>query len=576
MNGLRSETASGGRIKARYRTARTVAIVVILVVSAAVIYAAASYGRQRTEEQLLHKAAETLAVQAEILSGVLEKYRLLPPLLARQNNIAAIFRDDMPWPQRVARAQIKAEEIAGMSGAREVSFFWPDGTLLASARGIYKAENSGARELTETATQGRLGRMVVALSSADRAYAFSSGVRRDSRFLGIVVVYVGFEGIEATWSLSTNPIFISDENDRIILTNRHDWRLKTASNLFGIVDSGDYANLMRDLPLLKWQLHVLADLSPAHASAVTAGAIAAVICLLLGAGILLLLSRRELTERQLRKDRALALRLERIVRDRTRALVHTNESLSHEVEERRQAEEKLRQTQAELIQTAKLAVLGQMAATLSHEMNQPLAAMRTYAANARRFLELNRPVDASSTLARISAMVDRMAELSGALLSFSRKPGTESRPVSLESVIEEALILVRPRAAQAGVKLAVDKTLGAMTVLGGRIRLSQVFVNLVNNAIDAMKNRKGGMVRIAAKRLDDEIVVSISDNGPGIPDDLRSVVFDPFFTTKPQGEGIGVGLSIVYNIVQEFGGSIRLLDAPGTGATFEIRLKAAD
>ena len=134
------------------------------------------------------------------------------------------------------------------------------------------------------------------------------------------------------------------------------------------------------------------------------------------------------------------------MRDRTRALSITNRSLSHEVEVRREAEERLRKYQDELIQTAKLAALGQMSTALSHEYNQPLAAIRSYADNALRFLDRGMTSEVSGNLTRINGLVDRMAELSRTLLSFSRKPGATIGPVPLGTVIDEALLLARPRA----------------------------------------------------------------------------------------------------------------------------------
>lgn len=566
---------SGRKIRHAYSRLRQLIALGVISASLLIVFLTADYFGNQAEQQLNQKAAETLAVQSETLSGVLEKYRLIPPLLTRQNDIADLFLDADPDVGR-ERAHIRAEEVAGLSGAREVAFYWPDGRLLASARDVYHDQVKDLGELIDAARQGRLGRMAVALSTPDRAYAFSAGVRRNGALIGIIVVYVGFEGIEAAWSLSTNPIFVSDETGTIVLTNRPAWRLKPARDIINAdTIRNPYRNMQRDLPLLKWELHVISSLGPARAARLTAALVATIICVVSAVGIFLVLGRREQQELQLRRDRAQALRLERIIRDRTRALTVTNLTLSHEVEERRQAEEKLRRTQAELIQTAKLAVLGQMAATLGHEMNQPLAAMKTYAANAARFLELSRPSDVVGALQRISAMVDRMAELSGALLSFSRKPGTEMRPIPLSSALDEALILVRPRAAKSEVTIHEPDNADDLAIIGGRIRLSQVFVNLINNAIDALKGRSDGEIRLLARREAEEIVVTIADNGPGIAADVAERIFDPFFTTKPPGEGIGVGLSIVYNIVHEFGGSIRLVEGAQPGCIFELRLRAA-
>ncbi len=570
-------TESGRDIKARFGKARRIALAFALVLSALVIYAAVNYWTEQAAAQIRQKAAETLAVQTEILSGVLQKYRLLPPLLGRQDDIAALFTSDWPWPQKQALAKLKAEEVAGMSGAREVTFLMPDGALFASARDIYRPEPAGSAELTSAARHGILGRIAVSLDNADRAYAFGAGVRRGGELLGVIAVYAGFEGIEEAWSLSTNPVFVSNESGIVILTNRPEWRLKPAALILNDrSNQRRYVDLLRDLPLLGWQLHVLAEQAPARNAGLIAATVTTLLCIVAGATVLLVLNRREGVQLQMRKDRAQSLRLERLVRDRTKALSLINQSLSHEVDERIQAEQKLRKAQTELIQTAKLAVLGQMAATLSHEMNQPLAAMRTYADNAGRLLALDRPADVASTLDRITAMVDRMAELSGALLSFSRKPGVEKRQVSLAAVLNEALILVRPRAAREGVKLSESAGLEDFKVLGGRIRLSQVFVNLINNAIDALRGQADAQIVISARREGDDVVTLIADNGPGIPAEIHDAIFDPFFTTKPPGEGIGVGLSIVYNIVQDFGGSIRLIDRGENGCTFELRLRAAD
>lgn len=568
---------AGKGSRARYREVRLVTLVALLCLSAILIYGTASYWKQRAAALVEQEAAETLAVQTEILTGVLEKYRMVPPLLSRQNDVVALFPNVGDIVISRERAKAKAEEIAGLSGAKEVIFLLPDATLLAAARDIYHGRAPGAAALTQAARFGILGRQAVSLESPDRAYAFSSDVRRNGTLVGVIIAYIGFEGIEATWSLTTAPVFVTDEQNVIILTNRPQWRHRQVSEVLSEAGNSEaYVNLARNLPLLGWQLHVLADQAPARRAGITAGGVAALLSVLAGAAVLLYLSRRERLERQTRRDRAQALRLERIVRDRTRALSLTNEELSYEVEERKQTEEKLKQAQAELIQTAKLAVLGQMAATLSHEMNQPLAAMRTYANNAVRFLELSRSGDATSALNRIAAMVDRMAELSGALLSFSRRPGTEKRPVKLGAVLDEALILVRPRAKKAGVSLKVAEGIGNLELLGGKVRLSQIVVNLVNNAVDALHETTKPQVFIDARQEGNLVLLIISDNGPGIPTELRERIFEPFFTTKLQGEGAGVGLSIVYNIVQDFGGSIRLAEGDEPGCTFEIRLEAAD
>ena len=576
---------SGRRIRRDFRRIRLIAGLAMALVSIAAIAFFARYRGEEARAAVEHKAAETLAVQRETLAGVLDKYRLLPPLLARQDDIAELFRGG-PSSGEPERAHRKAEEVAGLSGAKDVAFLYPDGRRLGSARGVFPGGSADRAALIDAVMQGRLGRAAVSLDSDERAYAFASGVRHNGTIIGVVVVYVGFDAIEATWSLSANPIFVSDPAGLVFLTNQAEWRL---APLETIVD-GDlpeqrftvagtpvpHIDLVRDLPLLNWRLHVLADTRPVAQARLAGGLMAALACLLAAIVVAILIHRRERSVLARRGERVAALRLERMVRDRTRALSDTNRSLSTEIAERRQAEDRLRKAQADLVQAAKLAALGQMSAALSHEFNQPLAAIGTYAENAGRFLERRREDLVGENLKRIGAMVERMAELSRTLLSFARRPGTSIAPVPLGAVVDEAMILVRPRARKAGVRLAIDERLRGVDVLGGRTRLSQVFVNLLNNAIDALSERSDAEIRIALESAGETVVVLVADNGPGIPEALRRSVFEPFFTTKEAGSGIGIGLSIAYSIAQDFGGGIELRDAPEGGCVFAVRLTAAE
>ncbi|MGF0540458.1 sensor histidine kinase [Agrobacterium sp. ES01] len=580
-----SDPSSGPRTHRRFHHARLALALLLIFISAVTIYATAKFSGNQAADEIRRKSLETLGVQAETLSGVLEKYRLLPPLLSRQNDIGLLFDTSETLESPAARAAAKAEEITGMSGAQEVVFIRADGSVLASARGLFSGEPPGKATLLETARQGRLGRAAVSMESGNRAYAFSSGIRRDGRFVGIVAIYVEFDSIEATWSLSTDPIFVSDERGIIFLTNRTAWRLKKVEDVLdrdertGFMKLREttlvHTDLVRDLPLLGWQLHVLGDIRPVESAAYTGAIIAFLACLSLALMAAFVLHRRELSVMRRRRDRATALRLERIIRDRTKALSDSNLSLSREVEERLLAEEKLMKTQMDLIQAAKLAVIGQMSTTLSHEINQPLAALKTYAENTKRQLDKGRIDHAVENLGRISAMVDRMAELSSALLSFSRKPETTKGAIGLGQALDEALILVTPRARKCGVAIELDPRLRDVSVIGGRVRLSQVFVNLITNSIDVLQGTRGGRIKLVLEQAGERISILVTDNGPGISPELRPSIFDPFFTTKEVGSGIGIGLSIAYNIVHDFGGAIDLVDRDDQGCSFLVTLVAA-
>lgn len=572
-------------IEKKFRFIRTGLFVVWVILSAIIVAWSVRSSTERAHSDVMQKAGETLAVQTEILSGVLDKYRLLPPLLSRQSSIRTLFVRDVAGNAQTIDARRTAESITGMSAARDVAFFFPDGELLANARGKSAESAVALPELIEVARQGRLGRAALSYGGDDRTYAFSSGVRRDGKFVGVVIVYVDFYRVEAAWALSARRIFVTDKSGTVFLANDPDWRLKPLSDLretgqpTRYLINGEFEDrldLMHRLPLLEWDLHVLADPSPVETARITAASIATLACLLAGMIVLVLLRRNEVAILRTRTDRATALRLERVVRDRTRALSVTNRSLSHEVEVRREAEDRLRQTQDELVQTAKLAALGQMSAALSHEYNQPLAAIRTYADNALRFLERGATSEVSGNLSRINGLVERMAELSRTLLAFSRKPGATVGSVPLGTIIDEALLLARPRARAAGItNIHVGPAVSDLYVQGGRVRLGQVFVNLVNNAVDALAATVDASVEIDARRDGDRVVVTVTDNGPGITPEELAKVFDPFFTTKGIGEGIGIGLSIVDNIIRDFGGTIEASNRPEGGACFTVTLRAA-
>lgn len=577
---------SRATIERRFRLARSTLFVVWAMASIAIVFWSVRAAHDRATADVLQKAGETLAVQTEALNGVLDKYRLMPPLLARQSSIASLFIRDGDGNPQALDANHMALELAGMSAAKDVAFLFPDGEVLAHAHGEFVANGVGLKQLVEVARLGQLGRMALSLPNGDRTYAFSSGVRRNGKFVGVVIVYVDFYRVEAAWALSAYPIFVTDPSGSVLLANQPDWLLQPIGQFMAVntkeaaflIDGGlrNRIDLTRNLPLLGWDLHVLADPAPVLAARLSAGTIATLACLIAGLLALILMRRKENAIFRARSDRATALRLERVVRDRTRALSVTNQSLSREVEVRRSAEERLRKTQADLIQAAKLAALGQMSAALSHEFNQPLAAIRSYADNAVRFLDRGNTGEVAGNLGRINGLIDRMAELSRTLLAFARKPGHTSGPVPLGNVVDEALLLARPRARAAGVAIETDGTLERFLVEGGRIRLSQVFVNLVNNAVDALQGRDDGRVRIEARGDGDTVLVTVSDNGPGIAANEINQVFDPFYTTKGVGEGIGIGLSIVDNIIRDFGGSIHVYNRDEGGACFEIRLRRAE
>ena len=260
--------------------------------------------------------------------------------------------------------------------------------------------------------------------------------------------------------------------------------------------------------------------------------------------------------------------------ERTSELRQINQELMREITEREKAEAVLRTAQEELVQAGKMALLGQMAAGVAHEINQPLMAMRALADNARVLLQRDRSDAAAENLESIAALTQRMGRITAQLKSFARKAPAAYERTDLALCVRNALALLdnRIRAERVDVHADVPPLLAEAE----SNRLEQVLVNLLANSLDAMKQQSGPkVVTVRALAGEGRVVLRLADNGPGVAAQAAQRLFEPFFSTKPQGEGLGLGLAISASIVRDFGGALRL--APSReGAAFEIDLKLCE
>lgn len=277
------------------------------------------------------------------------------------------------------------------------------------------------------------------------------------------------------------------------------------------------------------------------------------------------MTERNQYEQSLREARD---QLENRVQERTQALSDTNERLRTEIEQHQR-------TQDELVQTAKLAVLGELSAGINHELNQPMTAIRAYADNARQFLTLNRTERVEQNLTEIAGLTERMSKIIAPLKVFSRKSSGQAEPVSLAEVRNGAMSVLFGQLQAEQVDVEWPSQLDEPLVMGDMVRLEQVMVNLLGNAIDAMTDCSMKRIEIGYAADNDWVTLRIRDHGPGIDPSELGKVFEPFYTTKPASEGLGLGLSISHRIVESLGGKLSASNHSDGGACFELCLQRA-
>lgn len=335
----------------------------------------------------------------------------------------------------------------------------------------------------------------------------------------------------------------------------------------------------RILPGTAWRLTVFSHAEQVEQIARMQGALATT-----GAALVLICLAMARERRRRVRDRLAAREalqqandaLERKVAARTADLSATNIRLQREVEERTRAENTLRSAQNELIQASKLAVIGQLSTSIAHELNQPLAALSTLSHNAIRLQKRGELGMVESNLERICQMVDHMGQLTGHLKTFARKSNGAPCPVAVQQALQNALYVQEQRLRSLHIEVIHRQEDATITAWCDPIRLEQVLINLIGNAIDAMAGMQQAQLRIDVDRHARCARITIRDIGPGLDEDTERHMFEPFYTTKEAGVGLGLGLSISAGIVHDFGGTLTGINAPDGGALFTLEIPLGD
>ncbi|TDV43899.1 two-component system C4-dicarboxylate transport sensor histidine kinase DctB [Pseudomonas helmanticensis] len=575
-------------------TSRTLrlSLYTLLIIAGAAL--AATLAIRHAEHQALEedaaRANQQLALYANSLHTLIDRYRALPAVLALDPQLRAALAGAVDADEQAA-LNLKLEKINGAAQSSTLELLDRTGLAVAASNwrlpSSYVGHNYGFRPyFSQTRTQGTGRFYAVGVTSGIPGYFLSSAVLGDNdAFLGAMVVKLEFPELEREWSQGNDTLLVSDARGIIFIANQPGWRYRalrplnardmdeikatrqydkqslqplTHLSLRRFDDNSDLRRvegpqgtadyLWESLPLSAegWTLHLLRHPQVAFEDLRNAGLAAAGVWLALVFLLLFLNQRWRLSKiRQRNREE-----LEQLVEERTRDL---------------------RTAQDGLVQSAKLAALGQMSAALAHEINQPLTAQRMQLATLRLLLEHGRVDDAYKALKPVDEMLTRMAALTGHLKTFARKsPSGLRERLDLATVVDQSLQLLDARLRDEQVSLVLHLTRPAW-VRGDAIRLEQVLINLLRNALDAMQGKQCKRLEIRLEADEQLWRLSVSDNGDGIAEEHLGQVFDPFFTTKPVGDGLGLGLAVSFAIVHESGGRLSA-DNGDSGAVFSLTL----
>jgi len=553
-----------------------------------------------------HIAAQRLDAFALSLEATLVRHESLPGLLALDPSLAALLREpDSPQRQAAANAYLEAAQ----QGASVAVTFLIDAqgkTVAASNWRLprsFVGHNYAFRPYFRDALERGLGRFYgVGVTTGEPGYFLAAPVRDRGQTLGVIVLKVGLERMEQALSGMGDTQLLTDSDGVVFLASDRQWRYRSLAPLPDAVkarlaETQQYGNqpvvLLADLPIelaateprrialpgeparerliharpvgsLGWQIVQFGDIGEVRSVALGGGVAAA-----FAAAFVIGLAAHFRHRRQRREE------LRRIYDGLEARIAERTADLTEQVAALERTKAILRETRDAAVQAGKLATLGQMSAGISHELNQPLAALQTFADNAAALLARGRTDEVAENLQMISELVGRTGRIVRQLKTFARKEAATPQAVSVGTAIEHALVIIEPRRREIGARIVVAPPAAGLCCLAEAGRLEQILVNLLRNGLDAMVGQHEPTLEVSAATEGGQVCIAVHDHGPGLSDEARSHLFEAFYTTKPAGEGLGLGLAISLTIAESYGGTLSAHNAPEGGAVFVLRLPAA-
>jgi two-component system C4-dicarboxylate transport sensor histidine kinase DctB len=628
-----TDRPAGGGIALPRRSSWIIGAVVVVLLPL-VLWQTALWSERAALQAVRDEGSRNMALYISNLQSEIEKYDYLPLVLAEEKDIIALLTDPRDTAQK-ALVNGFLERINAVAQASATYVMATDGMTLASSNWnterSFVGQNFKFRPYFQEAMEGNAGHYFALGTMSDKpGYYLSHPVFAEHGIIGVIVVKVGMERLEATWRNGPTQVIIADKNGITFITSDPTWKFHSLAPLEPAVrkeiiegrqyhtapllplpigtkeDLGDGDRIVRirsvavaggtrpvgkatdylaqtaPVPDTDWTFHGLTRISGVNRTVYVATTLAGLAFVVVLLGTLYLIQRRLRFHDRLAYQQQVARTLKEAhdalevrVEERTAELKKSNDMLRHEIGERKRAESDLRRAQDELVQAGKLAVLGQISTGISHEINQPLGAIRAYADNARAFIDRRRFDEAQENLGSISELTERMAAITSRLKGFAHKSSGELAVIPVGRAVANALDLLRPRMEEQAIEPVADVPEGDLFALGDGVRLEQVLVNLLSNALDAMEDAPRRCLSVMLGGDADTVIVTVEDTGSGIADGDLGHVFDPFFTTKEVGRGLGLGLAISQQIVRGFGGAIRAANGAGGGAVFTVTLRRA-
>ncbi|AKS46315.1 two-component system, NtrC family, C4-dicarboxylate transport sensor histidine kinase DctB [Octadecabacter temperatus] len=549
----------------------------LVLVACVVVFTSNRLLTERFTDRTRGAAEVRLALYSANLLSELQRNSIVPQLLARDPSLIGAL-NSADYTQSTSRLLSFVDEI----GAASLLLMDTDGRIVAATN----RERLGENQWSQRSFLDALRTNVTTFTVGEReegGYSFTYSRRIDDggQVIGVVSVEVDLAKWERSWAGISDAVMVLDSEGIAILATEPRWRGRLEEEGIALQEpqtaieralrgTPDWSALpidaylrgdgvMRQEARVSFQGWRVVSFTTFQSVRERVNAILALEIMgfaITLAGLFWFLSRKS----------NLAARMFQMESAELRQL---NSRLQREIAERKKVEKDLEVAEQTVAQTSKLAALGEMSAAVSHELNQPLAAMKTYLAGVRLLISRERPDEAVVAVQRIDSLIERMGAITKQLKSYARKGKDSLEPVDMKDAVLSSLSMMEPQLRQR--QVAITRTLPDQPVMifGDRMRLEQVIINLLRNALDATKMAGEPVIEILLVQ-GDVARLSVHDNGGGIED--LDELFEPFYTTKAPGDGTGLGLAISSGIVNDFGGRLTARNSAKGGAVFEVEL----